>query len=262
MIPFKRHPHFFYPPANAVAQRSKEWFAQREKRITSSRLGGLLFLNNEEEYNQYWEEVLGNAKPEFSEQTKAWMAYGVEHEERAISSFMDALTTQVDGHARLHAFGQPKNQKYNLFMTETDFHPHREAWAGASPDGLYVLLDENNNLVEKGVLENKCPAKDKRPYQKVKYYYVPQTYWHMTSCGWDHTIFTAWGPRNLRAWRYKFDPVYWQILCNLVRSFRRKCPWEELKQWIDITKKASEKVANDAEELHPNLGPRKNGWKQ
>lgn len=262
MRQFRRHRHFFPPPADAVAQRSKAWFAQRKKRITSSRLGGLLFLNNEDDYLSYWDEVLGGKEPVFSEQTKAYMAYGVEHEEQAISAFMDALTPQHGSTARLHAFRKDKARTYKLFMSETDFHPHKEQWAGASPDGLYVLLDEDNNLVERGVLENKCPAKDKRPYPHVKYYYVLQCYWHMTACGWEHTIFTAWGPRNLRAWRFKFDPDYWQILCNLVHAFKDKRPWDEVKHLVDITKKASVKIALGAEELHPNLGPRKNGWKQ
>lgn len=61
----------------------------------------------------------------------------------------------------------------------------------------------------------------------------------------------------MRAWRYKWDPAYWTILCNIVDAFCKHVPFEEFQVLQAELIAASHEIANNAEKLHPGKG-----WKQ
>lgn len=237
----RMHPRFL-PLQDGIEQLSDEWFKQRSGRLTGSKLSNFCFIKDEEEYHDYYEIVFeGKPKPPFSEQALGYMAYGREHEDVAVCSFLnDAPPTVGD-----------------IYIAESPFYKHTDPTVGASPDGTYAIY-ENGKIAEEGVIEIKCPGKaPNRPYSKWKYYYVPQTFWEMSCSGHRKTIAISWGPRNMRAWRYEWDESYWNILCNIVKGFSNHVPYSEFLDLQADLVEASHRIANNATPLHPDKG-----WKQ
>lgn len=232
----------FLPLTNGIPQCSPEWFAQRRGRLTGSKLSGLLWLKSKEEYEDYFGIIYkGKPRPPFSAEARKYMEYGRKHEDIALCSFLDAAPSVVG----------------DIYAAESPFFPHNtDKSVGASPDGTYAIF-KNGKVSEEGVLEIKCPAKDKRPYAHWKFYYVPQTYWEMSCSGHNKVIAISWGPRNMRAWRYSWDQRYWNILCNLVCAFKNFVPYKQFQELQADLIEASHAVVANAENLHPGKG-----WKQ
>ena len=235
------HPRFI-PLQNGVEQLSDAWFKQRKGRITGSKLANFCFIKDEEEYHEYYSIVFeGAKKPPFTAQQLGYMEYGRKHEDVAVCAFLNAAPEQVG----------------DIYLSESPFFKHTNPAVGASPDGTYAIFSENN-IVEEGVIEIKCPGKvPNRPYTKWKYYYVPQTFWEMSCTGLRKTIAISWGPRNMRSWRYCWDQEYWNILCNIVKAFMEHVPYSEFSSLQADLIEASHRIADNAEPLHPGTG-----WKQ
>lgn len=227
---------------NGIEQLSDEWFNMRSGRLTGSKLSNFLFIKDESEYNDYYEIIYkGRVKPPFSKEALGYMAYGREHEDVAICSFLNDAPEYVG----------------DIYIAESPFYKHTEPTVGASPDGTYAIY-KDGNIVEEGVIEIKCPGKPpNRPYSKWKHYYVPQTYWEMSCTGHRNVIAISWGPRNMRAWRYRWDDNYWHILCNIVKAFQSHVPYSEFLELQCDLIDASHKIVKNAEPLHPEKG-----WKQ
>ena len=187
----------FLPLQGGVEQLTPEWFAQRKGRLTGSKLSNLCFIKTEEEYDNYFSVVFEGAPREpFSKQAQEYMAYGREHEDVATCCFLNDAPKHVG----------------DIYIAEAPFFKHDDSTLGASPDGTYAIYGEDGKIVEEGGIEIKCPGKPPhRPYTKWKYYYVPQTFWEMACSGHSVAIVISWGQRNMRAWRYKWDPAYWTI---------------------------------------------------
>ena len=232
----------FLPLSNGIPQCSPEWFALRKGRLTGSKLSGLLWLKSKDEYEEYYGIIYqGKPRPPFSAEAKKYMEYGRQHEDIALCSFLDVIPSTMG----------------DFYAAESPFFPHNtDKSIGASPDGTYAILKEGK-VCEEGVLEIKCPAKDKRPYAHWKFYYVPQTYWEMSCSGHRNVIAISWGPRNMRAWKYSWDQRYWNILSNLVDAFKRFAPYSEFKELQGDLIEASHAVVASAQNLHPGKG-----WKQ
>lgn len=237
----KMHPRFL-PLENGIEQLSDEWFKQRKGRLTGSKLSNFCFIKDEEEYNDYYGIVFeGKPKPPFTAQQLGYMEYGRKHEDVAVCAFLDDAPEQVG----------------DIYIAESPFYRHSDPSVGASPDGTYAIFNEGA-IVEEGVIEIKCPGKPpNRPYTKWKYYYVPQTYWECACTGHRNIITISWGPRNMRAWRYKWDDEYWNILCNIVKAFVNHVPYEEFSNLQADLIEASHRVAENATPLHTGTG-----WKQ
>lgn len=233
----------FLPLQGGIEQLTPEWFAQRRGRLTGSKLSNFCFIKTKKEYDDYFAVVFEGAPREpFSEQAKGYMQYGRDHEDVAICAFLNDAPKRVG----------------DIYFAESPFYKHNDPTLGASPDGTYAIYGEDGNIIEEGVVEVKCPGKaPNRPYPHWKYYYVSQTYWEMACTGHSKCIAISWGPRNMRAWRYEWDPNYWKILCNIVTAFRKHVPFEEFQALQAELIAASHAVCDNAENLHPGKG-----WKQ
>ena len=162
------------------------------------------------------------------------MKYGVEHEPIATDSFIKAFPEYV--------------------IMECPFYAHSNGEIGASPDGEYYKVVDGK-VVETGVIEIKTPAKTKRPYPKVKDYYISQMYWEMAVTGERNAIFISWGPRMMRAWKLEWDENYWQCLSNLYHAF--KDPNLSFETFLEVQHallKAQQVVIKNSIPLHAGKG--------
>ena len=231
-----QHPRFL-KLQNGVVQCTPEWFKQRSGRLTGSKYTNFYFINSEEEYDQYWQQVWNKGpRPPFSKEAKGYMEYGKIHEDIALSFFLEQHKSIGD-----------------IYVAEAPFFPHTVDYLGASPDGIYAIYGKDG-IKEQGVIEIKCPAKTKRPYAHFKHYYVAQTYAEMACAGLRNTIAVSWGPRNMRAWRWKWDNNVWNVISNIVEGFRTHVPYEQFKELQHDLDKVSREVSDNAECLHSGKG--------
>lgn len=120
-IPLKIQNDIFYP-----TQRSKEWFASRERvesTITGSRPAGWYFdIRNIETYKLHLSYIHDGVKPKFTKDAIKRMQYGTKYEDYAQSCFLEYFT---------------KRRQSNMYIYETGFQRNSEVpYLGASPDGL------------------------------------------------------------------------------------------------------------------------------
>ena len=217
-------------------QRTEKWFAQRKNRLTGSRLSEFNFIDSEERLRKYYDIIWNGAKREpFTEEQKGWMAYGVENEPIATDDFCKHFSDYI--------------------LLECPFDPHTKTdWLGASPDGRYFKV-EDGQVTETGIVEIKCPAKTRRPYPKVKNYYVSQMYLEMACTGERKAIFISWGPRCMRAWKLEWSETYWQALSNVLHAFRRKdLSYDVFLELQNTLLIEQEKVVKNAICMHPGKG--------
>lgn len=149
--------------ANAqVFQRSDEWQAQRDGRITGSRVGAILGLSKYRTRADVMREMVRQtlgAAPEFTgnEATR----YGEEHEADAINAY---------------------EQRYGALVEPCGLivHPLHD-WLAASPDGL---------VGDHGMIECKCPMRAQ--YTTPSAEYVAQMQLQMECAGRDWCDFVIW----------------------------------------------------------------------
>lgn len=141
----------------------------------------------------------------------------------------------------------------DIYVAEAEFFPHTIPYLGASPDGIYAIY-EGDKIKEQGVIEVKCPAKQRRPYTKFKHYYVAQTYAEMACSGLRSTIAISWGPRNMRVWRWHWDENVWNVVSNIIEGFRTHVSYEEFRELQNELEVVSHKVSKGAECLHMGKG--------
>jgi len=112
-----------------IEQRTKEWFIQRQKKITGSNIGAILGCDP-------------FRKPSDVMRAMVRDALGAE------SEFKGNIATEYG--TKFESFAQADfEMETGLNVTETGFHIHSELeWLGASPDGL---------IGDDAVLEIKCP---------------------------------------------------------------------------------------------------------
>jgi len=231
------HPRFV-PMHDGIAQCSPAWFKQRRGRLTGSKYANLYFIGSEAEYEQYWQQVWNKGPREpFSEEAKGYMEYGKKHEDVALSQFLTSAPATVG----------------DIYIAESPFYPHLLNYLGASPDGTYAIY-KDGVMAEEGIIEIKAPAKTKRPYAHFKYYYVSQTYAEMACSGMRSCIAISWGPRCMRAWRWKFEPEVWNVVCNMIEGFRQHVPYTTFQELQHELIQVSERVSKSAECLHPGKG--------
>ena len=216
-------------------QRTPAWFKLRKNRLTGSRLSEFNFINTEERLRQYYDIIFnGGKKDPFTEEQLGWMKYGVENEPIATECFVKAFPEYV--------------------ILECPFYPHSDEKIGASPDGEYYKVVDGK-VVETGIIEIKTPAKTKRPYPKVKDYYISQMYFEMAVTGERNAIFISWGPRCMRAWKLVWDDHYWQCLSNLLHGFNDpKLPFETFLDLKHALLDAQQVVIENSIPLHQGKG--------
>lgn len=172
-----------------IEQRSKEWFEQREGRITGSKIGAILglspFATPEDVMRDMVRDYHG-AEREFKGNIAT--DYGTENEPNAVEDYKMESGNDVE---------------------DAPFVVHPELnWLGASPDG-YV----NDNKL----LEIKCPfgkrhEQDDNAFTPIEEqpHYMAQMQYQMFCTGRFECDFYQWSPyaSKLREESVKFDPEF------------------------------------------------------
>ena len=92
-------------------------------RLTGSKYTNLYFINSEEEYDAYWEQVWNKGPREpFSEEAKGYMEYGKTHEDIALSFFLEQSKTLGD-----------------IYVAEAPFFPHTLNYQTTRQLDLYLF---------------------------------------------------------------------------------------------------------------------------
>ena len=223
---------------DAPAQGTDGWFKIRKGKISGSKLTGFHFDSDTEEQRLNHHLIAtGQAKDFFSPENAAKMT-GETYEDTAMHTFLEL--------------------NKNFVNLECPFivHPTVE-WLGASPDGQYVLLDDEGNEIEQGALEIKCPGK-KQIKNKPIDYYIGQLHLEMAVLGHRNTVFIMWEPNKMFAFKGSGMKA-WKTLCILIKDLRAprgsETSWKDYQKAIRLHKKNCDRICDIAIPLHPR------GWK-
>lgn len=116
-----------------VRQLSSEWFELRKSRITSSKLGFLIYAKTEEEKQKTARQIVGLEQIEFTEEQKDNMKIGTECEK-----FVREYFEQTRG---------IKIRETGIFISD------KYSFLGGSPDGML----ENGDIIEIKISNNDVP---------------------------------------------------------------------------------------------------------
>lgn len=216
-------------------QRTPAWWARRSNRLSGSKLSQLLFIENEEQFVAYREEVLGlRPRPPLDEKGQANVKWGVENEPNAAATALHHLP--------------------NIRIWEVGFEQHPvHDWFGSSPDGVVHWPEKGY-----GAVEIKCSTKKNAkgvsvPHQGVPAYYIPQLHAEMRClpiepCNW--TLFISWSSSKTKMYIVDFDDNYWSILWDSMIDFMDgDVPYEKWKVKQQLLKNASNEIARSAKLL-------------
>lgn len=179
-----------------VEQRSKEWFKQREGRITASSVGAIMGLAPYQtrddvmrrmvrEYHGYPNEFTGNVATE----------YGTFHEAGAITEF---------------------EMETGYKVVPAPFVPHGE-FMGASPDGyVHTLLGDY-------LIEVKCPyglrnGGEFKSINEQKHYYA-QIQMQLVCTGYDECFFFQWSPHGTKTELVSWDANFIETMEEMCETF-------------------------------------------
>lgn len=156
-----------------MEQRSAEWFAARKGKITGSRVGAILGVNQYKSRDDVMRDMVRewfDAPSEFT--GNAATMHGEVMEPFALDFYKTRLEADVEG------------------VEEVGFIPHpRLDFVGASPDGILIHKPGSNR---RGGLEIKCPYYVKQPYSvhdPKKASYMAQCQLVMEVCDLDYMDF-------------------------------------------------------------------------
>lgn len=174
-------------------QKSDDWFAARNHRITASNYAAAIDHHkysspSEAVEGMLWKTFKGNAATE----------WGCLHEDDGASTYERYMRRQRE----LQGL-DPKAFRCTFpgLVVPLSF-----PWAGCSPDG-FVWID--GKLV--GGLEIKCPYR-KKLYPFIPAYYYDQIQGTMGFLGMKWWDFAVWTPTQTQIRRFHFDPKYWETI--------------------------------------------------
>jgi len=184
-------------------QLSVEWFKQRKRRITGSKLSQFLFMNSVFDMRRLHEEIFEDRpRAEFDELSKRRCAFGRDHEIHATCCYLRQYPSK-------------------LFLEVTfQVHPRYPKWIGATSDGL--LSDTEDGTIK--LLEIKCPYGDfegqnAKAFKTFPEYYVPQIIMQQMCYCVDTTHFVIWTRAAFKVYEVRFDPVYAESLMLFLKEF-------------------------------------------
>jgi len=167
-------------------QRSPEWFAARQGRITASLAAACLGEHPHMSPRAAWKAVMGLDK----RKENADMRWGVEREAEAVSAY---------------------ELERGLLVWPAGFFVHDEHdWLGASPDGL---------VEDDGLLEAKCP---RNLPDGIPHHHRIQMLVQLACTGRAWADYIAWVPPMESIWRVEADPSEIGELIRRLQEFHQQ----------------------------------------
>ena len=225
-------------------QRSPEWFAQREGKLTSSDAGTVLGLNPYQKPHEVLFKKCGFDPKPFVGNVAT--LHGQRFEEEAIDKYCE-LTNQV-------------NYNFGLIAHEDVHHNDDYYWMAGSPDG--ISIDKNNSNAEPVLLEVKCPYRRKIKFGEIPKYYLPQVQLNLFICGLKVADFIEYLPPNTmnivrvyrdQKWLDKNVPVlqaFWKEVENYRMGDIKTHPlYPKPKRTLDLTTKTEENEETEENDI-------------
>lgn len=160
-------------------QRSKEWFSQRENKLTSSDAATALGINPYQKPYELLFKKCGHDPKPFTSNVAT--LHGQQYEDYAIEKYCRAMGKF--------------NYNFGLISYE-DVHGTNEDYyfLAGSPDGIVVNKEDTES--EPVLLEVKCPYRRKIILNKVPEYYYPQVQLNLFICGLKLADFIEYKPES------------------------------------------------------------------
>jgi hypothetical protein len=224
-------------------QGTTEWFDLRNSvEVTGSKLTKLYYARSEEERDLHYEIVRNITKSIFTVETEAYCEWGKRYEDLALYNFLKL---------------NPDYRVMEPSLVKHDQYPY-----GASPDGIYGVMV--NGVLEKGVVEIKCPGKSKKCTSSPSPHYLAQMFLEMACTGTRTAIFISWGPDRMKAWKIKWDQLFWDELHVLIQDLiaipSKRMSYEDFKHLQNTYLYKCDYITQNATPLHPVKG-KAHGWK-
>ncbi|XP_050373748.1 uncharacterized protein LOC126791352 isoform X2 [Argentina anserina] len=181
-------------------QRSDEWFALRQNKLTTSTFSTALGFWKGTRRPELWHEKVFDSKKDFEQASKNAMQWGVVNEEVAIERYKRITGREVG----TYGFASHGEEQFD--------------WLGASPDGLLDCFQGG------GILEVKCPYNKGKPEQglpwsTMPFYYMPQVQGQMEIMDRDWVDLYCWMPNGSTIFRVCRDRSYWDLMHEILREF-------------------------------------------
>jgi hypothetical protein len=191
-----------------IGQGTELWRKGRRLLVTGAKSATVLGHNP---YQQWCpRKMLGATKEQFDARTLANFKWGHDNEPRAREHFRK-WALQQPGVVGVNLYER------GLYIPDPGQFPHLRGMA-YSPDDI-ACLTRTDGSREWSLVEYKCPAARKRPYDKMPSYYMDQIQMGMGMFGLDHCYFVVWSPRTTTVERVPFDIGYFYThMVPVIRS--------------------------------------------
>lgn len=210
-------------------QGTTEWLDLRKPLLTASNFSGAVgwspFVESKASLVQKicYSSFKGSTASRYGNtmEPKACRQFEYEHREKVWKAIVRAKEegkVSIEYGGKMHNIPQdildlPLTQRAAdrdlLYVRQSGLHIHPiYKWLGASPDGIIVLFG-----VDVGLLEIKCPYRNKYPYPLLPQYYYGQLLGGCFVMDYPFQYFYVWSETKTSCERFDYDPDTW--LCDV-----------------------------------------------